>query len=313
MKACNKCSAQLPDEALYCNKCGTKQEVPSFCIYCGTQTPEDVTVCAECGKNLEMIAAKKNDLDHEADSIEGFEAFDYTKLSNGRFGIIGLRDKDLKQVVVPNDVEFIGESAFEGTGIIRVTLPEGLLEIGNGAFKNCKRLIDVNIPSSVAVIGDNAFEECGNLEIIVPKTVRIVGEKAIRATGYSKQWWSFKHIFELVENMDGSYRIKKVLSTEIVRVIIPKCVTVVGSQAFNSCKKLSNVIIPESVNSIEAHAFLDCQSLTGITIPESVTRIDETAFDKNWLTCIRGKKESYAEEFAALMDIEFEALEDEDL
>ena len=45
-----------------------------------------------------------------------------------------------------------------------ITIPDGVIEIGDGAFEGCKSLEKITIPDSVTVIGKNAFHGCGFLK-----------------------------------------------------------------------------------------------------------------------------------------------------
>lgn len=47
------------------------------------------------------------------------------------------------------DVTKIGKGAFEGCSMTSITIPEGVVEVGYEAFKDCPRLKTVNIPASV--------------------------------------------------------------------------------------------------------------------------------------------------------------------
>lgn len=46
------------------------------------------------------------------------------------------------------------------TNLQKVTLPEGLLQIGRLAFSGCENLTEVNLPSTLSLINDNAFFNC---------------------------------------------------------------------------------------------------------------------------------------------------------
>ena len=62
----------------------------------------------------------------------------------------------------------IADDALYGCSWLRsVTLPEGLIEIGEGAFSYCHFLSSVNIPTSVTKIGYDAFKDCNELKLIV--------------------------------------------------------------------------------------------------------------------------------------------------
>ena len=61
-------------------------------------------------------------------------------------------------------------------------------------------------------------------------------------------------------------------------VVIPDCVTSIGSSAFSNCTNLTSVTIPDSVRIIGDWAFNNCDDLTSIAIPSGVKRIGENAF-----------------------------------
>lgn len=66
--------------------------------------------------------------------------------------------------------------------ITKITLPESVTFIGNGAFADMTSLTDINIPESVTEIGDVAFYQCVSLEkIALPNTIKHIGEYAFRS------------------------------------------------------------------------------------------------------------------------------------
>jgi hypothetical protein len=67
-------------------------------------------------------------------------------------------------------VKEIERDAFKGcTRLESVTLPDGLLSIGDGAFERCTSLTNVIIPASVTNIGYFAFRDCLRLTDVVLK------------------------------------------------------------------------------------------------------------------------------------------------
>lgn len=60
------------------------------------------------------------------------------------------------------------------TTISECVIPDGVIQIERGAFRDCKYLKNVKIPSSVTTIGHGAFNGCDNLkEVRVPKNCEI--------------------------------------------------------------------------------------------------------------------------------------------
>lgn len=70
----------------------------------------------------------------------------------------------LQKVTFHDNVEAIGPSAFDNTGIINITFPEKLTSIGASAFANSK-ISFFSIPNSVTSIGENAFPSLRYLKL----------------------------------------------------------------------------------------------------------------------------------------------------
>lgn len=54
-KICSNCGAEMPETAVFCEKCGTKVVVPEtpkkrFCSMCGTEISETALFCGQCGE-----------------------------------------------------------------------------------------------------------------------------------------------------------------------------------------------------------------------------------------------------------------------
>jgi hypothetical protein len=143
-------------------------------------------------------------------------------------GIGGFNDnKNITKVTIPNGVKNIGNSAFSDcASLISITIPNSVTTIGGGAFKTCTSLANITIPNSVTSIGNSAFEDC----------------------------------------------------TKLTSITIPNSVASIGDYAFKRCTNLTGITIPNSVTSIGNNAFADCISLTGITIPDSVTNMGGGVF-----------------------------------
>ena len=133
--------------------------------------------------------------------------------------------------------------------ITKLTIPDDVTSIGNGAFSDCKSLTSITIPDSVTSIEDSAFEGCANLtNITIPDSVT-----KIRDSTFS-------------------------CCTSLTSITIPNSVTSIGCDAFYGCTSLTSITIPDSVTKIGDRAFKDCTSLTSITIPNRVTWIGKYVF-----------------------------------
>ena len=86
-----------------------------------------------------------------------------------------------------NGVAFIGKHSFENSGITEIQNAQGLLEIGDYAFRKNSKLTRLDLMTGIQannlrIIGEHSFEECLELqEISIPKSVQIVKEYAFAA------------------------------------------------------------------------------------------------------------------------------------
>lgn len=87
--------------------------------------------------------------------------------------------KDVKVVKIlhmANEVSFIGDSAFEGSFLSEIYLPQDA-KIGNRAFYGSKVSI-VDIPDGVRRIGAEAFYGCPIIDLVIPNSCTYIGPGA---------------------------------------------------------------------------------------------------------------------------------------
>ena len=79
----------------------------------------------------------------------------------------------LSSVAIPDGITEVHTYAFAYSGLEEVHLPDGLVRIWGGAFKECKQLKKVIIPLSVADVRAEAFKGCESLEVAwVPQALK---------------------------------------------------------------------------------------------------------------------------------------------
>lgn len=155
----------------FCPECGSAVGTGKFCSECGYRLslPEDNGVSRESARTKEA---------------ELLEPFEVTKHQNGKYAILSLKNKSELIIEVPSCVESIMDGAFEGSCVMKVTLPEGLVQIRDRAFANCRELMQINFPSTLVAIGSSAFAGCSRLDIAPPQGVRL-GWSAFEGTPYT--------------------------------------------------------------------------------------------------------------------------------
>ena len=180
---------------------------------------------------------------------------------------------NLKRIEISNEFKEIGVGAFKNEkGLLEVIIPNSVTMIGHEAFRGCSGLIEITIPNSVKEINSSAFEGCVNLiEVVIPSSVRKIGGEAF------KNCYSLKKIVipsSVSEIGGGAFENCKNLE----EVIIPDSVTWMGAGIFENCSKLKKVTLPSGIDHITWSAFSGCTNLEYIKIPNNITEIGNSAF-----------------------------------
>lgn len=67
-------------------------------------------------------------------------------------------------------------------------------------------------------------------------------------------------------------------NSNIVQIVIPSSVKIIGEGAFKRCTELADVVLNKGLVRIEKEAFMYCTALKSVKIPDSVTRLGNAAF-----------------------------------
>lgn len=167
---------------------------------------------------------------------------------------------NLTSVTIPNSVTKIDESAFEGTSkLTGLTLPSTLTTIGFSAFAE-SGLYTVTIPSKVTSIGEWAFAACPNLN-----TATFNNSNKMQTLSFAafNECPNLKNVFlpAGLKTID-SYAFKE---TGLKQIDIPSSVTMIKSDCFNNCTKLTTVNIQGTAN-LEIGVFSNCSVLNNLTM-----------------------------------------------
>lgn len=190
----------------------------------------------------------------------------------------------LEEIVFGEDVTKIPNNMFNDCrGLKKSILPDSLKEIGESAFSGTA-LTEVTIPNCVEFIGENAFYGCENL-----KTLYYNAENC-EVNLEENNWGYFSNCDSLNTVIFGD-DVKKIPTRllesceQITKVELPSSITKIGAYAF-SYTHISEIVIPDSVNDIGLNAFYNCK-LSSITLGSSLNNIGERAFYSNSIRNIK--------------------------
>ncbi|MDR2711685.1 MAG: leucine-rich repeat protein [Clostridiales bacterium] len=236
----------------------------------------DLTVFWACGRLTAINVASGN---------PNYSSSDGVLFNKSRTVLLRCPAGRAGSYTVPDGVKEIGYGAFEGCqNLTNITIPKGVISIGDEAFMFCESLTSITIPDSVTVIGWGAFAGCEKLTTFtIPAGVTRIEE------------YTF-------DNCEG-----------LTRINIPANLSEIASGAFLGCHNLNSFAVdqdnpeyssfegvlfnkdrsillmcpvgkegiynvPAGVVTIADSAFAGCYNLTGITISQSVTGIEDEAF-----------------------------------
>ena len=212
------------------------------------------------------------------------------------------RCKSLKRLLLPDSVYIIDDSAFKNCEALNeIRFPENMYVIGKMAFAFCVSLKTVRLPSDVREIHYTAFYGCDNLTEIVQSGTLIGDNHAFYELGFSKSvlYNTLTSVMELfpdpICNRDNDedhkakyskrwlefYNTDKThLKEELERVVIPRGIREIATDAFIGCEELREVVLPEGLEEIEPYAFANFPDVGCIRLPSSLRRISARAFEK---------------------------------
>lgn len=164
------------------------------------------------------------------------------------YTVLAGAEDDIESIEVHKDTKIILDRVFFDNKILRsVTLPHGLIQIGDDAFRQCYALENITLPESVCEIGEAAFASCTVLkEITMPKGEIILGEGAFMGC------------------------------EALTEISLPACN--VQSYTFSGCTALKTVSLAMGAEYIDEYAFSDCPEIKKIMLPRG-TRLSEEALD----------------------------------
>ena len=190
-------------------------------------------------------------------------------------------DNSVETVVIPNNIPYEEESfpvqqiqanAFKDCiKLKQITLPTGLLTIGDQAFYNCSVLATATLPSQLQYIGKQAFARTSLSEVTLPASLTEM-DKEVFVWCTKLKTVDFQAALTSVPNRTFQNCVS------LPAINLPEQVTAIGDGAFEGCSSLKDVVLPENLTTIGEGAFKDCSAITDITLPASVETIGDKAF-----------------------------------
>lgn len=198
----------------------------------------------------------------------GNYAFDGSGLKKITYnGYVSDEAETLKTSVFPATLTTIGQYAFMGTQLEKVIIPETL----NGVEFNSKGNV-----SSYSI-------KAGAFSASALKSVVIEGAETYFAMNSSGKDGVFANCVQLtdVKFMAETAQYGKNLfygCTALTSVQLPSKATTLGEYMFAECTALTSITLPETLTALPGYIFQNCTGLTSVTISKSVTTLGYSVF-----------------------------------
>ena len=213
------------------------------------------------------------------------------------------------EIVIPDSVTYLGESAFSRTNIDSVTVPSSVKRVTERCFSNCNNLKNVIFENGVEYIDYEAFygSSAALESMVIPESMIEIASDAFKGIASVDNLYfnaaccesdlrycddySLNPGGRFVEIFEGGTQINKLIVGESVKylptlllydstvgeVVLPDNLVAIGECAFAGCTVGKPLVLPESVESICEDAFF-WAVIPEITLPRNLEVVEEDAF-----------------------------------
>ena len=200
----------------------------------------------------------------------------------GNLSVINLEYANVENGIVPKNAFWHQSEQLEPDGqyidcirLRRIIFPEGVVEIGNGAFSYCIYLEEINIPSTLRRLNKYSFSECIRLKtdpLVFPEGMEEIADLAFLNCRSLTGEVVLPSTMKTIGN--GSF-----FSCKITKVNLPEGLREIGDAAFYACR-LKEIHIPNSCLDLTGSSHVQLNlGLEKIHLPEGITIIP------SWFAC----------------------------
>lgn len=202
----------------------------------------------------------------------------YENLIDNMVDVNGDGINNIKHITMDSSITTINNNAFGSMKSLESIDFNNVKIIGNDAFRNCSKLVNIVFNDNLQEIGNAAFDYCHMPSIVIPKNVTSIGNNPFSnnsslvsiSVDSNNEYYESK--FDSIIKKDN-----KELVTGCINTIIADDVKILGNYSFYGVRKTS-LDIPNGVEKIGTSAFYYCSQLNDITIPDTITSILASAF-----------------------------------
>lgn len=155
----------------------------------------------------------------------------------------------LRKLRYPHTLKIIqANSHHYSNSLSEVDIEDGLLFIGQSAFRDANYLNKLKLPKTLKVIGKHAFEWCRSLaNVDLPESLELIEERAFQYSG-------------------------------LVNLRVPGNIKEINYGTFKNCESLTTLELCEGIEVLHEMSFAWCTNLTHVKLPSTIKYIHPNAF-----------------------------------
>lgn len=203
--------------------------------------------------------------------------------------------------VIPDDlgIVYIGRSAFEGSGIESINIPDSVTTIEESAFRGCTALRSVRFSAKLSTIGEYAFSGCTALESIeFPQQLRTIESYAFSGCSALTSLEIGRYTRTIHEAAFKDCTSIKTLVINVVsgssksfgKSLFEGCTALESAEiagdglisysdaTFKNCTSLKSFKLIETYYYVPAEMFYGCTSLEEVEFADNLSEIRDNAF-----------------------------------
>ena len=232
-------------------------------------------------------------------------------------------DSPYRKLVITEGITEIGSKAFMLQDMYEIILPDSLERIDESAFEACWFAKTIQWGSGLKIIEDLAFRTAGIESLELPPSVQSIGYGAFAGCDNLEHAVVYGNLGDIAFDHCPKLQSAAVLNANTIgnsvfyqcealeSVYLADTVTQMGG-AFCGCRQLKSLRLPAGITELSAGTFRDCTGLESIIVP-AITRIGANCFENCGIQSIyyAGTKaqlenmEYYVEGNDALRSVEF--------
>ena len=201
---------------------------------------------------------------------------------------ISFTHQAVEKVTVPEGVGMLNNGAFYACAALReIVLPDSLTGIGAEAFRGCTALETFTVSAGVTAIGEDCFRDCTGMKeyLVAPGNVTFTEDQGVLYDNSRKTliWYPSNSEMTTYTMPYGpvgisNHAVENVKNLEVFDASAAQDVQAIGDYVFANCPKLRSVKLTENFARFGAHSFEGDTALSDFSFTAVMTLFGEYSF-----------------------------------